>query len=407
MIARIAPWHRALIATAMVLAMATACTDDAPKATATTTSEPTDTPAPAVESFSGDVEDFYDVPSPLPAVDHGTLLRTQAAGSDDQTRNMRIMYRSDDAASRPRAVTGTVTIPAGEPPEGGWPIIAVAPGTVGLASQCALSRTGAPVPDLGVPAIRVMTDYIGMGPVGETMPYLSRVSEANSVLDSVLAVRQLVGGDASEQVVIFGHSQGGHGAQAAHELAGERIPEFDVVGTVSVAPAAMFAKTYGGIDDIVSRIVTTMSLEGISTERDDLDLADYVRPDVADAAAEVLATECLETVITTLAPFAAGADYWSADPVVTEPAASIMQENDVGNTRADAPLLLIGGTADDRVVAQRVFDLRDRLCESGQVTRFVMLDGADHATEIPQALPQISAWILDRLDGRPAVDDCP
>lgn len=366
-------------------------------ATTTTTFE--------AEAFTGPTDDFYVVPNPLPEVAPGDLIRTQEVATATSGRTVRIMYRSDDAAGRPRGVTGTVTVPAGEPPAGGWPIVTVAPGTVGLASRCALSRNGGPVLDVGVPAIRVMTDYIGMGPVGETMPYLSRTSEGNSVLDAARAARSLAGGDASATVAIFGHSQGGHGAQSAHELAEERAPELEVVGTVSVAPAAMFDRTYGGIDDFVSRIVTTMSLYGAATERDDIVPTDYVNSEVAEASA-VLWTDCLDTIITTLVPFAVRPDYWNADPLVTEPAVSLMRENDVGNVGTDAPLLLIGGTADERVVAQRVVDLRDRLCSVGQVTQFVMLDGADHSAEVPRAMPQISAWIADRFVGRPATDDC-
>ena len=68
--------------------------------------------------------------------------------------------------------------------------------------------------------------------------------------------------------------------------------------------------------------------------------------------------------------------------------------------------LLVGGTADERVAPQRVQDLFRRLCTTGQATQLIMLDGADHGTEVPRALPQIGRWLTARFDGAAATDDC-
>ncbi len=410
-----------LVAGLVLALVSVGCTDDAtsgdasPSSTsapdtsaATSTTSTTSVGRPEFDEFTGTVDEFYVVPDPLPAGEPGELIRIQDvddAGADGGERSVRIMYHSVDAVGRDRAATGTVTLPADTGDEaGGLPVVTVAPGTVGLASKCALSRTGAPVLDVGVPAVRAMTDYIGMGPDGETMPYLSRESEGHSVLDAARAAGQLAG-DTSPEIAIVGHSQGGHGAQSAHELAASYAPELDVVGTVSLAPAAMFERTYGGVDDIVSRIVTSMSLYGLATEHDDLRFGDYVSAESAEAG-QVMATDCVDTVIATLVPFAARPDYWTADPTITEPAATVLKDNDVGNVAADAPLLLIGGTADERVAPQRVQDLFRRLCTTGQPTQLIMLDGADHGTEVPRALPQIGRWLTDRFAGVAANDDC-
>lgn len=410
-----------LVAGLVLALVSVGCTDDAtsgdasPSSTsapdtsaATSTTSTTSVGRPEFDEFTGTVDEFYVVPDPLPAGEPGELIRIQDvddAGADGGERSVRIMYHSVDAVGRDRAATGTVTLPADTGDEaGGLPVVTVAPGTVGLASKCALSRPGAPVLDVGVPAVRAMTDYIGMGPDGETMPYLSRESEGHSVLDAARAAGQLAG-DTSPEIAIVGHSQGGHGAQSAHELAASYAPELDVVGTVSLAPAAMFERTYGGVDDIVSRIVTSMSLYGLATEHDDLRFGDYVSAESAEAG-QVMATDCVDTVIATLVPFAARPDYWTADPTITEPAATVLKDNDVGNVAADAPLLLIGGTADERVAPQRVQDLFRRLCTTGQPTQLIMLDGADHGTEVPRALPQIGRWLTDRFAGVAANDDC-
>ncbi len=107
--------------------------------------------------FAGTVDEFYVVPSPLPAGAPGELLRVQDVSSGGGTTTVRIMYHSVDAAGRDRAVTGIVTYPDGPAPVGGWPVVSLAPGTSGLAAPCATSRSGAPAPVFGVPAVGVRT----------------------------------------------------------------------------------------------------------------------------------------------------------------------------------------------------------------------------------------------------------
>ncbi len=395
------------LAAAMLLAgcsdgSATAGDDGSPR---TSTTAPGQGDLPAPERFDGPVEAFYVAPDPLPAGEPGGLIRIQEVGEDAGLRTVRIMYRSTDSEGRIRAVTGVVTHPMGDAPEGGWPIVANAPGTIGLGSTCALSRHGRPAPTFGVDGIGVTTDYIGTGPPDETQAYLSRLSEGHSVLDGARAARQLVGDAAGDRVLVFGHSQGGHGAQAAHELAASYAPELDLLGTVSGAPAAMFDRTYGGIDDVVSRIVSTLGLYGVATDHPELVPEDYLADEVL-AHEDVLLSACLGEVISTFAPLALSPAYWKADPVTTEPARSVLLANDVGNEVADAPLLLISGTADARVVHERVMDLYERLCANGQVTELIVLEGADHDNEIPLAMDRIEAFYADRLAGSDPIDSC-
>src|SRR5690606_4005609 len=143
-------------------------------------------------------------------------------------------------------------------------------------------------------------------------------------------------------------------------------------------------ESYGPVDDVVARIVTTMGVFGMVAERSELSPGDYLAPDALAAASEVVEESCLGEIISTLAPLAVTADYWRADPLSTEPARTLLAENDVGEVAAAAPLLLVSGTADQRVVHARVLDLFERLCRNGQVTELVVLEGATHDTEVPQ-----------------------
>jgi pimeloyl-ACP methyl ester carboxylesterase len=356
------------------------------------------------EVFTGTVEEFYHVPDPLPLGQPGQLIRIQHVAADAGSTTLRIMYHSRDAQDRDRAVTGILTHPNASPPESGWPVVSLANGTVGLASPCALSRIGRDAPTFGVAGVGVVTDYIGLGPVGEMHPYLSRPSEAHSVIDAVRAARNLPEAGAGSHWLAIGHSQGGHAALATNELAEEYAPELELLGTVSLAPAALFDRSYGGIDTIVAHIVGIMGLYGAASEHPEIELDDYVSAEGA-LAAQVIEDSCLDDI--TLALIAVPIDrFYDHHPLETEPAKSLFLANDVGGVRVDSPLLLVGGTADDRVVIERVRDLLDKLCDVGQVTEYLEIEGANHGNEYALAADRIEAWFAERLSGTAAIDSC-
>ncbi len=418
----------ALVAVALVLAGLGACSSDASDgATATSstagastvvdpssttaaagdvgaaTAPPSTDPiaAPAVEAFTGSLDDFYRVPDPLPAGPAGSLIRTQTVAQDATSVTLRVMYRSVDVAGTPRAVTGIITYPTAAAPEGGWPVVAWAHGTSGLATQCAPSRLGSPAPDFGVAdVVRVATDYIGLGPIGERHAYLSGPSEAHSVIDAVRAARTLPDAHASATWAAIGHSQGGHAALWTNELGASYAPELDFRGTVVVAPAAMLTETYGPKDQIVPRTVGIMALYGVATVDPRLDPDDYVSDLVAERST-VLDTGCLDQIIQQLASIFDD-DFYVKDPLHTEPAETVVRENDPGQVAVAAPLLLVYGTKDDWVVPDRVHALFDRLCSEDQVTDLVRIDGADHGTVMTQDVPVFTEWLTERLAADPA-----
>jgi len=358
------------------------------------------------ETFDGAVDDFYVIPDPLPPGKPGDLIRVQHLSESDGRATSRIMYHSNDALGRDRAVTATITYPTGAAPSGGWPVISTAHGTSGITSKCAPSRTGDPAPGWGVDGVWVMSDYVGLGPVGELHPYLSKPSEGNAVIDAVRAARNIPAANASNRWVSIVHSQGGHGAMSAHELAAERAPELDLVATVALAPGSMLDRVYGGIDPIVTTILTMMTLYGGASEHPDLTLSDYLTPD-ALTASKVFETACLDEITNALIPVAIAGPFLK-DPRTTEPARTELLANDVGHVAVDGvPLLLLAGTKDDRVVIERARDLFDRLCGAGQVTEFHVIADADHNGVVTATAPLVTKWIQDRLAGGTPTNTCP
>ena len=151
-------------------------------------------------------------------------------------------------------MSGTVSVPRGHAPKGGWPVITWGHGTTGIADACAPSRDSASNPAHGLisyayPLLQrwlkagyavVRTDYEGLGTPG-AHPYLIGRSEGYSMLDAVRAARKL-DKRLGRRVIISGHSQGGQSALWAASLAPKWTPELKVRGTVALAPVSHLAE---------------------------------------------------------------------------------------------------------------------------------------------------------------------
>ena len=176
----------------------------------------------------------------LPAVDQWWQSVTSSAKL--------ITYTSRSGVNDGRTnVTGSVFVPKGNPPQGGWPIVAFGHSTTGTLPDCApslsptllgASRTVQTLVDAGY--VVTAPDYQGLGSLGtdETYhPYLDSTTVGYNLIDSVQAVRELVP-DASNRWVAFGTSEGGQAAWAANELEEVSGWGLKLLGSVSLSPFA-------------------------------------------------------------------------------------------------------------------------------------------------------------------------
>ncbi len=166
--------------------------------------------------------------SPLPA-DHGLA---------EASAQYLIRYSSLDGVDgkTPRQDSGALFIPKGPAPEGGWPVVVWAHGTVGVAEACAPSLNPRSARDqqylnswLSLGFAVVAPDYAGLGSAG-LHHYLNARSEAWSVLDSASAA--LKSFPLSNKLIIVGQSQGAHAAFAASGYQQTYAPDLHVLGTV-------------------------------------------------------------------------------------------------------------------------------------------------------------------------------
>lgn len=218
--------------------------------------QPSSSAEDGADGTDGRMSPFYTWQEALPKP--GTMLRQEslppALGLDGTSAQYRILYSSTDGISGKGgvAVSGALFVPAGTPPPGGWPVLAWAHGTIGVADICAPSWNSRYYRDaryleewLKQGFAIVASDYQGLGTPGPH-PYLYARPEAYSVLDSVRAAQSAHPDLLSIKTIILGQSQGGGAAFATAAFAPDYAPELDILGTIAtgtpyLAPKAMAA----------------------------------------------------------------------------------------------------------------------------------------------------------------------
>ena len=200
-------------------------------------------PVPDPAQGDGGVSAFYTWDRQVPATP-GRLLRQEPLPEhlllENASKGLRVLYTSTDGVGgkTPIAASGAVFVPKGPAPAGGWPIIAWAHGTTGVADVCAPSWAPRSKRDtdylnawLAQGYAVVAADYQGLGTPGGH-PWMSGRSEGWSVLDGVRAALGAFP-QLANTVVIVGQSQGAHAALSAALLAKAYAPAINVKSTVA------------------------------------------------------------------------------------------------------------------------------------------------------------------------------
>ncbi len=382
-------------------------------------------PATAVVAASSPSSAFYTPPSPLPAAAPGTLIRsvrvTGVPGVPTGATVWRILYHSTTIYGADVAESGYVIAPAAPAPAGGYPVIAWAHGTSGFAAPCGPSlftRSGGgpyllPSLDRYLRAGYVVSaaDYQGLGVSDGVHPYLLGASEGRSVLDATRATSQLAGLHTGRDVIIYGHSQGGHAALFAAELAPAYAPDLHVVGVVAAAPAT-------GLSTLIAIVGTPAGAQFLpysvptswawTQTYHDLPVSSVFTPAGAQFASTEVTRGCSDQVAAAIAShhlqpqqvFASGA---SSDLFVLSHA----RANDPGNVVTNVPMLVVQGTADGTVPpALTDTYVTTKACPIGDAVQYLHVPGATHGSVVFVAAPTIVAWMDARLAGSPAPTTC-
>ncbi len=338
---------------------------------------------------------FYKPPKHLPKR-HGTLIWARKARGivrlADAKYTKLVLYSSRTPQGAKDAISGSVSVPKGKPPKGGWPVITWSHGTTGVADICAPSRDGLdPSANTGESYINpelnewlragyavLRTDYEGLGTPGPH-PYLIGTSEGRSVLDIVQAARQL-DSKISKRYLIAGHSQGGQSALFAAGLAGTWQPKLKLRGTVAFAPASHIVnqvpllsvfKTPGSLTALA-----TMILNGATTQSSAIDVNQIIS-DEALQFYPLLQSQCLSRL--------GQSDELGGIPPshLLRPAADLSALNPVlaamnPAVTTAAPILIPQGGSDTTVFPNFTSQLKDELVGLGDQVTYKTYPGIDH-----------------------------
>lgn len=365
------------------------------------------TGVPVDGDFSGSGSGTLRKAETLPTVDRRVLKVTSLAA--------RIEYQSTSGIDgSAQTVSGLVFVPKGDPPPGGWPIVAMGHGTTGVQHDCGpslwpnLLGASEPVATLVNAGFMVtLPDYQGLGMDDVYHPYLDSTTVGHNMIDSVRAARKLVPA-ASDRWLAFGSSQGGQAAWAANELAPTYGGGLQLIGAVSISPAANVA----GLADSAAQGVLTPEqasalqwvLVSLKNEHPALDLDLYRRGivaekwDVLSACAGPLVAQRTE-ITTQVTPD----DLRPADEQATNQLRDYLAAMSLPKAQTAAPMLVLFGELDKVVSPPWTGDAVRRGCEMGDVIEAYLVPGRGH-DDIDGAAAL--GWINQRFAGVEAKNSC-
>lgn len=313
----------------------------------------------------------------------------------------RVLYRSTSLDGRPIVVSGVVYVPRGQPPRGGWPLVSWARGTSGTADRCAPSRwVGTdlvPITLAQQGIVAAATDYEGLGTPG-IHPYLVGDSEGRSVLDIVGAVDGLPDVEVRREIAVWGHSQGGHAALFARELAGERLTGRRLAATVAIAPPSFIPQAVDAwATKVRAKGLGIMALAGIEAAYPEARLDDIVQPAHLAAVRDAIEEGCTDDISRRFADVD-GADLFVADPTHREPWARLLHEQEPAQRPGSGPVLLVQGALDGTLPPEMSEAVEAQMCARGEpVTRWLLPD-AGHGEAIASAWDRMVRWTTAHLD---------
>jgi pimeloyl-ACP methyl ester carboxylesterase len=374
----------------------------------------------------GGVSPFYMWTDDIPELP-GKMLREEALPGvlmlANASEGRRILYTSTDGidGKSPVTVSGAVFFPKGSPPSRGWPIIAWAHGTVGIADVCAPSWRGRSQRDvdylnawLAQGYAVVASDYQGLGTPG-VHPYLAVRPEAYSVLDSLRAALHEYP-QLSNSVVIVGQSQGAQAAIAVAGLASQYVPEIAARGTVATGvpfirppePRSENApRPADGQSDKVDRTLTYRLLVLFLAQRvhPEFTFADYVS-DRAMPTVALARTECYPAILkSALAAELTPGNAFRKDTSAVR--AAVLPYMMYATLKFDHPVFVGTGTDDHDVDPKTAqYPLVKAACEAGSTIEYHYYLGLDHGGTVNASLIDSIPFVKKLFAGEPIISNC-
>ncbi|MGI9578544.1 MAG: lipase family protein [Microthrixaceae bacterium] len=363
---------------------------------------------------------FYDLttldPAAVAEAEPGTVLRSEEVemtGPLAGASGWRVLYRSTNAEGEPAVVSGMILEPDGAAPERGWPVVAWAHGTTGVADRCAPSATGNLMYDdygqvgrdlLDQGFVVAATDYHGLGTPG-LHSYHRSEEMARATIDSVRAAhgfKEL--GSLAAQWLTIGHSEGGLAALATDERLELAPEELDYRGAVVAAPSADMGSFTPAMFSVPGRGYGVLFLAAAATVEPRLDPSVALGPQAAERQA-LYTHGCWEEAVP-------GFDDVDPEDMLASPEITgLLTEvlNDYAGydpSQASGPLMVVHGALDESLPVQLTQNLVEDICAQDVHVLFRIYPGAGHDAVLGASSADTASWLADRLAEEPPESNC-
>jgi pimeloyl-ACP methyl ester carboxylesterase len=326
----------------------------------------------------------------------------------------RVVYHSTNGDDNsPTVVSGSVFVPEGQPPAGGWPVVSFGHGTIGIENDCAPSLSDNLYGNL--PYVKVLVDlgyavaaadYQGLGASG-VHPYTDSRTAGLNMIDAVRALRKTFP-DVSDRWVSIGDSQGGGAAWSADEEAGPYAPDLKLLGAFAASPgpdmAGLVDKAEKGSLTGEQRAVLQAVVESLARLHPDLNRDDFRRGaaarywNVMSQCKAELAYQRLNAV-QQVGP----RDFTPRTPEAAARLRELLQQWALPQKPLSAPLYVYYGGKDPFIDAAWTADALKRSCAlGGEIT----IDYDPAGGHNPPDARRLVTWLSDRFEGKPARNDC-
>ena len=346
----------------------------------------------------------------------GTILsvQSQMISSDFQHAGQRYLmtYRSRGVNGEPIVTSGFILLPKGQAPKQGWPILAWAHGTTGVADTCAPSADypNGPVNEAQQVANAALdhwleqgyaiaaTDYQGLGTPG-IHPYMNVSSQLHAVVDAVRATHAIFPRQMSKEWMVMGHSQGGAATLAVAAYGQKDAPEFKLRGAIALAPGgyqyegiAEYAKANPYPDTSVAAFFPIVLLGAQAADQ-------TLVPDqlVGEQMKDLLnlgRKRCLSELQSELKQ--APDSIFKAD-VNLEPLLSYLKQQSIERMTPSVPLAIVQGTADHLVDYRGTYQYYQQVCQENKPAVYYTIPNGDHRDAVRQSA-KFSAEFMAVLD---------
>lgn len=334
-------------------------------------------------------------------------------GLREASRNLVISYVSSSFDGSNATVFGHVAIPKTPPPVGGYPVIAWANGSTGLAPQCMPSASVEGTRDLylnewvrrGYAVVR--TDYAGWGAAGP-VPDLHGRSNAENLIDAVTAAHSLDVRLRNDWIAV-GHSKGGGAVLWAAGLPDRSRGKYPLRGSIAIAPVGpgvlKFMTGVANGENVAPSALPFVALTALSAKalQPGIDLQSLTSAQLQPQL-DALRSSCLADVFS-LPPLPPG-NYLKRGAAFDE-YARLFAAEDASNLALRVPVSIIQAENDETTVTpDTTAQMVRSLCRRGASVRFSQYAGQDHDSVITASKADAFEFASTALAGGMQKNNC-